>query len=64
MDIDDKRIYRKRNPLLIALKVLGGLLAAIIFILIVLFFSFQKYIVYTPDGLKLDIPYLQQYRNK
>lgn len=62
MGIDNNRIYRRRNPLLIALKVLAVLLSAIIFLVIVLFYSFQKYIVYTPDGVKLDIPYLQQYR--
>ena len=62
MSIDKKRVYRKRNPFKIALKVLGVFLALLILLLIVLFFGFQKYIVYTPGGIKLDIPYLQQYR--
>ncbi len=63
MSIDKKRIYRKRNPILTALKVLGGVIAALILLVVLLFFSFQKYIVYTSDGIKLDIPYLRQYRN-
>ncbi len=62
MSIDKKKIYRKRNPFLIALKVLAAAVAALILLIVLLFFSFQKYIVYTPDGIRLEIPYLQQYR--
>jgi len=58
---EKKKIYKKRNPLKIALRVLGILLAVLILLSVVIFFGFQKYIVYTPEGIRLEIPFLQKY---
>lgn len=58
---ENKKIYKKRRPLKIALKVLGILLAALVLLSVIVFFGFQKYIVYTPEGVRLEIPFLQKY---
>jgi len=55
------KVYKKRRPLKVALTVLGILLAVLILLSIVVFFGFQKYIVYTPEGVRLEIPFLQKY---
>jgi hypothetical protein len=55
------KVYKKRRPLKIVLRVLGVLLAVVILLSVVIFFGFQKYIVYTPDGVRLEIPFLQKY---
>ncbi len=60
---EKRKIYKKRRPIQTTLKVLGILLAALIALFIIAFFSFQRYIVYTPDGLRLEIPFVQQYRS-
>jgi len=58
---EKKKIYKKRNPLKITLRVLGVLLAVLVLLSVVIFFGFQKYIVYTPEGIRLEIPFLQKY---
>lgn len=58
---EKKKIYKKRKPLKIALKVLGILIAVLVLLSVVVFFGFQKYIVYTPEGIRLEIPFLQKY---
>lgn len=52
-----EKIYRRRRPVRALLRVLGilALVAAIAFV--VVFFWFQNFIVYTPDGIRLDIPF-------
>lgn len=55
------KVYKKRRPLKIALKVLAVLVIVLVFLSIIVFFGFQKYIVYTPDGVRLEIPFLQKY---
>ena len=62
MDIPSKkiRIYKKRNPVKIVLLSLLGLLAAVLLLAVIVFFWFQKYIVYTTDGLRLEIPWLEE----
>lgn len=57
------KIYRRRNPLKIILVTLGCILLAAIILFLILFFSLKKHIVYTDDGVKLDIPWLEEYRN-
>jgi len=54
-----EKIYRRRRPLRTLLRVLGVSLLTIILLLVVVFFWFQRYIVYTPDGIRLDIPFLR-----
>lgn len=57
---DDRRIYRVgtrwKTILLTALIVLAVLLA----IVLGLFFGFRRYIVYTSDGVKLEVPWLEE----
>ena len=62
MDISSKKvkIYKTRNPLKIILVSVLSLLAAVILFLVIIFFWFQKYIVYTTDGLRLEIPWLEE----
>ena len=54
------RTYRSRRPRKIILTVFVSLLLAFVILMITLFFALKKYIVYTPDGLRLDIPLLSQ----
>ena len=54
-----KRIYRNRTPLRIAMTVLIIVLVLLLLISAIIFFSFQKYIVYTADGLRLEVPWLE-----
>ena len=55
------KVYKKRRPLKIALRVLGILTAVVVLLSVLIFFGFQKYIVYTPEGVRLEIPFLQKY---
>lgn len=59
MNRRDMRIYRSHRPLKTALTVFFILLAALIALAIATFFGFKKYIVYTSDGVKLEVPWLQ-----
>lgn len=54
------RIYRSRKPLKTALIVFFSLLAVFIILAVSVFFGFRKYIVYTSDGVKLEVPWLQE----
>ena len=56
----DVRIYRSRKPLKTALVVFFSLLLALIVLAVAVFVGFQKYIVYTSDGVKLEVPWLQE----
>ena len=47
------KIYRSRRPLKTALTVLFVLAVSV-------FFGFRRYIVYTSDGVKLDVPWLRE----
>ena len=55
-----KRTYRSAKPLRTAASVLGALLALVILVCAIIFFSFRKYIVYTADGLRLEVPWLEE----
>lgn len=57
------KIYRRRNPLKIILITLGCIILAAIILFLILFFSLKKYAVYTDEGVKLEIPWLEEYRN-
>ncbi len=57
---DEVRIYRSHKPLKTALAVVFSVLAALIILAAGIFFGFKKYIVYTSDGVKLDVPWLEE----
>lgn len=51
-------IYQRRRPLKIILKIFLCIVLIAVVFAVVVFFWFQSYIVYTPDGIRLDIPFL------
>jgi len=56
---EDNKIYRNRRPLrTIAVTVLVLLLVLIV-LAVCVFFGFRRYIVYTDDGVRLEVPWLQ-----
>ncbi len=57
---DEVRIYRSRKPLKTALAVIFSVLAALVVIAAGIFFGFKKYIVYTSEGVKLEVPWLEE----
>ena len=54
------RIYRSRRPLKTALTVFFVLAAILLILAVAVFFGFRRYIVYTSEGVKLEIPWLQE----
>lgn len=56
----DSRVYHVRSPWKTALVVTLIVLAAALIIATSIFFGFRKYIVYTDDGVRLDVPWLQE----
>lgn len=54
------RIYRSRDPVRIISTVLISVVLAAVIICAGVFFGFRKYIVYTADGLYLDVPWLSE----
>lgn len=54
------KIYRSRKPLKTALAVFSVLLLVLAVLAVAIFFGFKKYIVYTSDGVKLEVPWLQE----
>ncbi len=54
------KIYRSRRPLKTALTVLFVLALALLILAVSVFFGFRRYIVYTSDGVKLDVPWLRE----
>lgn len=52
-------IYQRRKPLKIILKLFISIVLIVIALAVIVFFWFQSYIVYTSDGIRLDIPFLQ-----
>lgn len=56
----DGRIYKVRSPWKTALTVTLIVIAAVLIITASVFFGFRKYIVYTDDGVRLEVPWLQE----
>lgn len=54
------RIYRSRKPVKTALTVFFSLLAVLILLAVAVFFGFKRYIVYTSEGVKLEVPWLTE----
>lgn len=53
-----KKIYRERSSVALFFKVLGIIILVLVIFSLVIFFWFQRYIVYTGEGLELQIPFL------
>ncbi|MBQ4322272.1 MAG: hypothetical protein IJC35_08530 [Oscillospiraceae bacterium] len=58
----DKRIYRSFRPGKLVVRLILILIAAAIALSVIVYFWFKSYIVYTDDGLYLDIPWLYDVR--
>ena len=56
----DKKIYRQHRPLRTIAVTLAVLVILAALLALTVFFSFKKYIVYTSDGVRLDVPWLQE----
>ena len=55
----ENRTYRSRRPVKTAVTVILVLLAALLVIAIAIFFGFRRYIVYTDEGVHLEVPWLE-----
>ena len=65
MSKHEPKIYRQGHAAKTALKILLGVLIALLFFAIAAFFGFRRYIAYTPRGeLYLDIPWLYGYMDE
>ena len=49
------KIYKVRSPFKFVLKILLAILLVALVLAIFVYFYFQRFIVYTDDGLRLDI---------
>ena len=49
-------VYHAHKPGRIVLKVIGWIV--LIAVVLMVFFWFRRYIVYTDDGLRVQVPYL------
>jgi len=54
-----QKIYRRRRPLRTLLRILGVTILGVGLLLVASFFRFQRYIVHTAEGVRLDIPFLR-----
>lgn len=52
-----EQTYRGRNPLKTIFKTLLLIILILVISAVALFFYFQRYIVYTDDGIRLDLPF-------
>lgn len=53
-----QKVYKNHNVLKTVISVVLILLVAAIILAVSIFYGFQKYIVYTADGVRLEIPWL------
>jgi len=58
MAANNRKIYKNRNPWAVAAAVFGIAVGTLILLALLVFFGFRRYIVYTPDGLHLEVPWL------
>lgn len=54
------RIYRSRRPVKAILTALLTLIVVLAILAVSIFFGFKRYIVYTSDGVKLEVPWLRE----
>ena len=55
-----RKTYRSFRPVKVILTTLLFTILAFIVLTVAVFFGFKKYVVYTTDGLRLDIPWLEE----
>lgn len=55
-----EKIYSTKRPVKTAITVILTVLIVLIITTFIIFFSFKKYITYTSDGVRLDVPWLQE----
>ena len=55
-----ERIYKKNNTVKTVLTTLLVTVLVLIFLALTVFFGFRRYLVYTDDGVRLEIPWLQE----
>ena len=60
MSRNEVRIYRSRRPVRTALLILAAAAAVVVILAFAVFFGFRRYIVYTSDGVRLEIPWLEE----
>jgi hypothetical protein len=60
MSSKDNKVYRNKHPWKTAIIVFITLLLILIVLTVLIFFSFRKYIVYTSDSVKLEVPWLEE----
>ena len=56
-----RKLYRSRSPIKIILIVFVAFVLVIAIAVISVFFAFRKYIVYTDNGVELQIPWIEEY---
>ena len=56
----EKRVYRSHRPWKTALTIFLIVIALLIILAITVFFWFRKYIVYTDQGIVLQVPWLEE----
>ena len=52
--------YKNNRAARVIAKLLIGLVIVVVVFTIALFFGLRRYIVYTPEGLRLDVPWLEE----
>ena len=52
--------YKNHRAARIIAKLLVGLVIAVVVFTVALFFGLRRYIVYTSEGLRLDVPWLEE----
>lgn len=57
---DSRRIYRSHRTVKVIASICIGVAAAVLVLFIFLFFYFQRYIVPTENGIKLEVPWLEE----
>lgn len=60
MAVKKRKIYKKSKPWKVLLIVFLSVLLFLLILAVSIFFGFQKYIVYTNDGLRLEVPWLAE----
>ena len=58
------KTYKSRHPVRTVITVAAAVLIAAVILFACVFFGFKKYIVYSEDGVRLDIPWLQKITNE
>jgi hypothetical protein len=53
-------VYHGHKPVRFVLKLIGWIVLVAVVLAIFMFFWFRRYIVYTDDGLRVQVPYLDE----